>query len=87
MEALSYLVSSILRIVQAFESIVDTLISQDNITEIRVIAEDVDLIAKQVSVRANQPCILLHTFDYSAPCNTADSQKRISGIDLFCYRR
>ena len=39
-----------LRIVQAFESIVDTLISQDNITEIRVIAEDVALIAKQVSV-------------------------------------
>ena len=47
---MDYFISSILRIIQAFESIVDTLISQDNVTEIRVIAEDVALITKQVSV-------------------------------------
>ena len=66
---------------------VDTLISQDNVTEIRVIADDLDLITKQVSVWGKPPCILLHTFDYFAPCNTLDSKKRVSGIDLFCYRR
>ena len=48
--AVYYLISSVLRVIQAFESIVNTLISQDNVTEIRVIVEDVDLITKQVSV-------------------------------------
>ena len=38
------------RIVQAFESIVDTLINQENVTETRVIEEDVALITEQVSV-------------------------------------
>ena len=38
------------RIVQAFESIVDTLISQENVSEIVVIEEDVALITEQVSV-------------------------------------
>ena len=37
------------RIVQAFESIVDTLISQDNFKEVRVIEDELALIAKRVS--------------------------------------
>ena len=45
---LYYPFSSTLRIVQAVETIVDTFIAQENFTEIRVIEEDVALIADQV---------------------------------------
>ena len=44
-----YPIVSTLRIVQSFETIVDTLISQENFTEVRVIEEDVALVAGQVS--------------------------------------
>ena len=47
------------RIVQSFESIIDTLISQETFTDILVIEEDVALIAQQVSALGNQLCILL----------------------------
>ena len=44
-----YSILFVYRIVQAFESILDTLIDQENFTNIRVIEEDVTLIAEQVS--------------------------------------
>ena len=55
------LIASILfdyRVLQAFETIVDTFISQENFTKIFVIEEDMALIAEQVSIYGNQLYIL-----------------------------
>ena len=81
------LISYVLRIDQAFDTIVDTLISQDNVTEIHVIVEEMVLITKQVSVWGKQQCILVHTFDYYVRCNTLDSKNWVSRTDIFGYRR
>ena len=50
------------RIVQAFEAIIDTLISQENFTKIFVIEEDMALIAEQVSAWGKQQYILPYSF-------------------------
>ena len=55
------LITSILfdyRVLQAFETIVDTFITQENIMKILVIEEEVNLIAEQVSIYGNQLDIL-----------------------------
>ena len=73
-----FFVSFVFRIVQSFETIVDTLISQENFTEVLVIEEDVALIAEQVSDAYDEGLryrYLITHFVYSTPHDLSDTKK------------